>query len=837
MSTTRACLLGTSCLFFLLAPPTWAEPPRTDDHGDPLPPGAVARLGTVRLRHLIRDYSGAGCVAFSSDGKKLVSGGDVGLRAWDVATGKDLGWFPNPAPATAAQFTPDGQTLLTTDNNGSIRLWQVGTGKLLRETKPSADNQYFQGQDSFLSADGKVAGVTGLVGDGVRLWETETGKRIMPRKEVGRSLFFSAALSPDGKTLVVTGEGNRAHLIEVATGKEVRPIEGPNKAPQLAPGFARQREESLYWFAFSPAGKSLAGVSGRESFSVWNVADGRLRFTIKDCRGRLAFSPDGKHLACGGEEALRLYETATGKEVRRFERHPGFVHALTFSPDGKTLASAEEYSIDLWEVATGKRLHPFAGHATPVVSLVFSPDGNSLASGDSEEGTLIVWGLKDRKPRHTFAGHFANVLSVAYSPDGKVLATGDGYHRGTGGYDAQIRLWDLPAGRLLRQFPGHINSVESLAFSPDGKRLASGGHDARTKVWDVATGKRLLQIRGGDTWSKSVAFAPDGKELLVGATPGELALWRVDSGRKVRDLGLAGDANREVSYAAFLPDGRTVLARESDYGRSSFDEARFWDAESGRLLRSFSFGAPEGGPPGSAALSPDGQTLATVGKYPDPTIQLWDTTTGKRVGRLSGHTGGPAVSLAFSPDGKTLASGGRDTTVLLWDVGRARLEHLWAELAAELDEGARAGKGLPATPAESIPFLRDRLRRAAAAEDQVRRLIADLDDDTFAVREKASRELDNLGPEAVIALRLALQGSPSAEARARIERALAKRKIPQGEQGFQPRSVLLSLAILEEIGTPDARQVLEELAKGSQQSTVTREARATLERLAKRRQP
>jgi WD40 repeat protein len=504
-----------------LPPPTRAETPRTDDHGDPLPSGAVARLGTLRLRHVVRDGSGAACVAFSPDGKTLVSGGDVGLRVWDVATGKDLGWFTTAATATAGRFTADGKALLTTDNNGTIRLWQAGTGKLLRETKPPTDDRSFHGLGSFLSADGKVAGVTGSGGGGVRLWETETGKQIMARKDEGQSLLFSAALSPDGKTLVVGGEGNRARLLEVDTGKEVGQIEGPNKAPHLAPGFARMREESVYWFVFSPDGKTLAGVSGKESFSVWDLPGGRLRFTVKDCRGRLAFSPDGKHLLCGGEEAMRLYETATGKEVRRFERHLGFVYGMAFSSDGKTVASAQGYTIDLWDVATGKRLHSLAGHATPVGSLTFSPDGRDLASGDDEEGTLIVWSLKDRKPRHTFAGHFPNVLSVAYSPDGKVLATGDGA-RGAGGSEAQIRLWDPAAGRLLRQFPGHLNSVESLAFSPDGKRLASGGHDARTKVWEVDTGKRLLQIRGADTWSKSVAFSPDGKALLAAGSPGEL---------------------------------------------------------------------------------------------------------------------------------------------------------------------------------------------------------------------------------------------------------------------------------------------------------------------------
>ena len=832
MSTTRACLFGTALLLLVPAPPIRAETPRTDDHGDPLPPGAIARLGTLRLRH-----GGAVCVVFSPDGKTAISGGD-GLRAWDVATGKDLGWFPTAASATAARFTADGKAILTTDNYGTIRLWQAGTGKLLRETKPPSDVRSFTGQWSFLSADGKVAGVTGVAGygDSVRLWETETGKQIMARKdEDGRDLFFSAALSPDGKMLVVSGEGNRAHLLDVATGKEVRQIEGPNKAPHLPPDVRRMRAESVYGFAFSPDGKTLAGLSGEVSFSVWNVADGRLRYTVKDCSGRLTFSPDGKHLLCGGDEAMRLYETATGKEVRQFERHSGNVYALAFSPDGKTVASAQGQTIDLWDVATGKRLHPLAGHTYPVGSLAFSPDGGGLASGDRAEGMLIVWNLKDRKLRYTFAGHFPDVVSMAYSPDGKILASGDGYLRGTGGFDAQIRLWDLSAGRLLRQFPGHINSVESLAFSPDGKRLASGGHDARAKVWDVDTGKRLLQIRGGDTWFKAAAFSPDGKALLVAGSPGELAFWQSDSGQKVRDLGTQGEHSRAIHFAALLPGGRTALTCECPGNSSNPNEVRIWDAESGHLLRSFFLGKDERYYP-CFALSPDGKTLATVGSPRDPAIQLWDTTTGKRVGRLSGHLGGVAASLAFSPDSKTLASGGGDTTVLLWDVARARLEHLWAELAGEKDEAARAGKGLAATPQESIPFLKDRLQRAATAEERARRLIADLDNDEFEVREKASRALEELGAEAVYPLRLALQGSPSAEARRRIQQVLDQIK-PQQEPDVQPRSVSLALAILEEIGTPDARRALEELAKGPANSVVTREVAAALERLAKRPKP
>jgi hypothetical protein len=175
--------------------------------------------------------------------------------------------------------------------------------------------------------------------------------------------------------------------------------------------------------------------------------------------------------------------------------------------------------------------------------------------------------------------------------------------------------------------------------------------------------------------------------------------------------------------------------------------------------------------------------------------------------------------------------------VLLWDVARARLGHLWAELGSGQDGGAWAGKKLAATPEEAIPFLKERLRRVAAVEDRARRLIADLDHNKFRVREKASRELEGLGPEAAFLLQQALQGSPSPEARQRLQKALDRSKTPQGGHDFQARNISLALAVLEEIGTPDARRALEELAKGPAKSVVTREAGAALERLTKRRRP
>ena len=831
-----------AAFFVIFHPAAFAQPPvvhtgpqqkqaeQVDLYGDPLPPGAIARLGTVRLRHIVRDGSGASGVAFSPDGKTLVSCGDVGVRVWDVATGKRLNWFSDKSPATGACYSKDGKKLVTVDNKGSIRHWEVGTGKLLFQSIQPQDLQ-FHGYGAFISANGELVGVQNLSGGQVRVWAVDTGARILERKQIGGSFSNSSALSPDGKILLV-GSGSFAQLIDIAKDKEICVIKSPNARDPTRQGF---RTDSIFWFTFSPDGEVVAAI-GNSSLITWEAKTGKLRYQVKETlHGRLAFSPDGKLLACGGKGAIRLFDAATGKKVREFQPHAGFVHAFAFSRDGRLLASVQDYVLNIWDVASGKPLQAFPGHESPVSSMAFSPDGARLCTGDGEDGQLIEWDILSRKPRWSCGGHFPGVGSIAYSPDGKVIASGDGYH-GSGGLDAQLRLWSAADGKLVKEWPGHLNGVQSLAFFPDGRTLASSGSDARARLWDTSTGKRVRQIRGVASPHRTLSLAGDGKTLLLAGSLSELDLWDTASGKRIRDL-MPIDSKTGGSYGEILPGNRTVLSI-SRRGTGKNEKVSFWAVESGRLLRSYQVDVG-GLYLGAYALSRDGKTLATYGANFQPwhihAIQLWDTDTGKVVGRLPGHADGGILSLALSPDGKTLASGGRDATVLLWNVARARFLHLWEELGSGKDGTAKAAKKMAANPMQAVPFLRDRLRRAVDAESRAKGHIALLGSDQFQVREKATRELQKLGADAAPALQLALfKQSLSLEARRRIEDLLSKLKksgtaLPDSE----PRSILLSVSILEEINNADAVQLLRELAKGPADATVAQQARAALERLKK----
>ena len=876
-------------------PPKQGGEPLTDCYGDPLPSEAVARFGTVRLRHSGEVNS----VAPSPDGKLIASAASWNASVWDAATGQDLARFRGKIRAGVVAFAADGKTLLTGNGDGTVQQWDVATAKLVRQSKPPDDRDTFHALNVDFSADLKFL-ILSDHGDKLRLLDVASGKPVLRlEKESG---LLSAALSPDAKTLATGGQDKGVRLWDVASGRMLRKMEG--------------HTNWVYALRFSPDGKTLASCAGND-LVLWDVARGEKVREVPDGAGRLAFSPDGKTIATGFYNSIRLWDVATGKEVRQLKMHGSWlIPDLAFSADGKRLVSgSRDHTVILWDLATGKPLHHFEGHQGPVMCLAFSPDDKRLASGGSEDGTLLVWDVATAKRLHRCPGHDSWVLCVAFSPDGKTIATGEGSN-GTGDTECQIRLWDASGGRLMRQFFGHLNSVQSLAYSPDGRTLASSGWDARVRLWEAESGKRLRQIRGPDT-RKCVTFAPDGKSLLVADTyGGGLTLFAPETGAAVRSFGETGSQKRRAPLAAFLPGGKSVATVEVLSNRGEESGALcVWDATDGHLVRSFNLTVGGFGGGSAYALSPDGKMLA-VGEenYGGASaVRLWDVEAGKPLATLRGHTGA-VTALAFSHDGRNLASGSWDTTVLLWDLRRVRLTGLWSLLGGKPEEAVSAAKALAAMPEGPVPFLRERLRQASAREAPFVLLIADLDSDQFESREKASRELERSGAAAAFALRLTLEGQPSAEMRRRAEELLSKPaaareekwrrlladlnsddadtaeaasrrldlldkddesflrralELPpfpakgvdpaKGVEGhLSPRArqavaralervseedpsataipvaaVARAVKVLETIGNADARRALEELADGPSGSRVASEARAALRRLGK----
>jgi WD40 repeat protein len=821
-------------LFLRPAADAGPRPVRVDEHGDPLPPGAVARLGTLRFR----DDGWVRALAYAPDGKTLASAGWRHIHLWDAATGKLRRRFlGDNVRVHCLAFSTDGRWLASGGDDGLIRLWDAATGKEVRQLRGHQVNpEEKQGEvnDLAFASDSKTLVSAGRDAT-VRLWDVASGKEVRQYKGHSTSII-SLALSPDGKLLAgyYGGPGNVGFvkLWEVRTGKEL---------PQL---------NHLCWvrsLAFSPDSKTLAtagGVEARDTPVVlWDVVTGKQVRSFerkKHWPVCVAFSYDGKTLASGGwDNTVRLWDVATGKETRRLGNFIYPVTKLALAPDSKHIAVAgnTDQAVHVREITA--KPPPSAGHVNGVQFATFSPDGRLLAT--SAFGDVRVWDVATRKEVRRIEANNIQGSALSFLPDGKHLLVA--------GRDGRIVLWEIATGRELwhlndSKLPG--GTIYGAALSADGKLLVAdveqhmgfGASERGLVVWDVATRKELRRLDSPLRWVGGLAFSPDGRTLAAAAVDSECCLltWDVPTGRPRLRFG-----NRSVSIdgATFSPDGKLLAGPCAD------GHVHLWEAASGvkRLTLKSNY------PVTAVAFSPDGRVLATInnGSYRGvppvreedvTTIRFWDIATGKELRELTGHLKA-ITTLAFSPGGKYLVSGSYDTTALLWDVSgikshppaklrREELPALWSDLAS--NDGGKAHRAVWALlgdPARGVPLLAERVRPVVVVDAKVTdRLIADLGSSRFAVREKAARELENLAEAAHPALRRVLAGSPVLEIRRRVERLL--------ERPFAiPPAVSRVIEILEHAGTPEARELLQRLAGGLPEAGLTREARASLARLTK----
>jgi WD40 repeat protein len=800
------------------------QQPKLDSHGDPLPDGALLRIGTVRL------HPGAvvEALAFTNDGKCLVTANRAtGVHTWDVATGRLVREFvPQGNPWTLA-LAPDGRMVAVVDKDKVCSVWDVADGKGLHSFKPAWDNvPHVQ-----FSPDAKTLAITNWRRQ-VQLWDIASAKLLntcegdpYPSGSVG------VAFSPDGKCIASRSNTGPLVLTSLASGTELRRF-GAAQGP---------RYTSL---VFSPDSKWLASLwDDHQRVDVWDAATGKLQYSLRalqSTRGdflSMTFSADSKLLITGHRAwcDISLWDAGTGKFQRRMENaHQGAVCGLAASADGKWLASSShDCTLRVWDLATTKPLHSFKGHQTSCVMPRFLPDGKTLISTcgpDIQPWTPDGFAIRfwDQAGEELKRIEWDGVRGqrALLSCDGRTLVVADP--------DGKVTARDLSANKERLLFEDSQHPLDLLAWSRDGNVLLWANR-SEFRLRNLKTGITVAALARSqpDVRYETCALSADGSTLMLRASGvyhsnAVVTVWDVQGGRRDRRAPLLiGDYFR----GTMAPSGRLVAGL-------TVDGSDVWETRTGQ---STGRGSDDGILGRPASFSADERLLATT---TNSQVFLWDVATGTLLTRLVGHRGRIA-SIDFSPDGKRLVSGGDDTTILVWDIephvanlGHSKralpareLESLWRELAStDAPRAYAAIARLVQAPQSTASMLKQKLAPVKPEEiAQVRAKIDELESDKFKLREAAMMELANLREFAEVQLERVLAGSPTLEMRYRVEVLLQKlAKLSPSPQRLQQERALL---VLQWLRTAEAKRLLEALAQGAPEAWVTQQAEAACRRL------
>ena len=404
--------------------------------------------------------------------------------------------------------------------------------------------------------------------------------------------------------------------------------------------------------------------------SAWTVPDlpdpALIRTLISQQTGLLSavvLAPDGSWFATGGRDGtVRIWDTATGTEIRTLTAPASDVRVVAVAPDGSWLATDGGWvvrkgndRVRIWDTATGTELRTLAGRVNVVLAVAVTPDGSWLATGDV--GHVRIWDTATGALIRTLP-HAKGPSAMAVAPDGSWLATGYDEPIGTGRGDWSVLIWDTATGELSRKLTGHAHGVTAMAVAPDGSWLATGSRDGTVRIWDPATGTEIRTLTSDVEAVTAMAVAPDGGWLATGGDDGTVRIWDPATGTEVCNL--TGHTS-QVHTVAVAPDNSWLVTGDAA------STVRVWDLTTDPQLRAPTRGAD---PMHAVVCSPDGSWLATWGR--DETVRIWDPATGTEIRNWTlstswSHAISWSLAMAVARDGRWLATGGGDGTVQIWD--------------------------------------------------------------------------------------------------------------------------------------------------------------------------
>ncbi len=608
----------------------WAAAPThgaADRLGDPLPAGATARLGTLRLR-----YGSIGDLAYLPDGRAMVALGPV-VEIWNTETGEPV--FRERVVSGSIRcldVRPDGRAVLLADAAGTVHEWDPAGNQVVRSLATGQSGL----ARAYYSADGARVLATGASPPTIKEFDLATGRPLAAIQGEMHN-FSNGIYDGSGKTAFVGGSAGSDPVLahyDLATGKLLhawhKDYTSYGRSPRLSPDgerlLAGTRHMAVEFTTDDYA--ELNRFRGHHGHAVTAVAychepeqiltgsrDGSIRRWDR-CKGEvllrwvahssycthLRVSPDGRRVLSFGGGMVVESDLATGEPTMRWDRHTQAVEAVAIMPDGRrALSGSSDATLRLWDIASGESLALFEGAELGAYAVAAAPDGSKVAAG-CKDGVVREFSAADGSLRRELKGHLGYVRSVAYTPDGRQLISSAD--------DGRIRAWNADGDEPVLVMKDHLGGVLSVAVSPDGRRLISAGRDGTVRLWDLPTGRRLRTLEGHRGWVEAVCFAPNGDHAFSSGRDGRIVQWNLES----------GNVESEMVHGAWV-----------------------------RAL----------------ACSPDGDTLCAGGE--DNAITCWDLRDAAQLARWRGHAS-HVLGLAITPDGRRVVSASADTTLLVWDL-------------------------------------------------------------------------------------------------------------------------------------------------------------------------